>query len=180
MIHVVALLGDAPLTSATISFNPVGGSYSGSTKSVTVTVSSPKFRWKIDSGAYTTVNASSGVVSVPLAVSGHTLHVDALDSFGNVLDSLDNDYFRIVTWDFNPAGGSYSGSSLSVIITATGVPKLRWQIDSGAWTTVSADHTTATVPLSLTGHTLTAQALDTDNSVLGSHEEFYDKPEGGG
>src|SRR5216110_1629173 len=79
--------------SATISFNPPEGVYSPSPKDVTVSVTgATKLRWRIDNGAYTTVNAASTVVSVPLSKAGHILYGDALNTSGVVLASKSGIY----------------------------------------------------------------------------------------
>ena len=88
--------------SAFVSFLPVAGDYSGTSQSVTMTVTSPatKLRWKLDTGGYTTVGSTTANATVPLDYSGHTLYCDALDNGLNVLASGHAAYYRTV-----PEGG---------------------------------------------------------------------------
>lgn len=97
MIHFVGLRkagsgggggggGGGGTTGSTVGFSPGGGSYAGTSLNVTVTVTNAaKLRWKIAAGSYTTVNATSTVVAVPLVVTGKVLYADALSSTGSVL-----------------------------------------------------------------------------------------------
>src|SRR4051812_23959649 len=89
MVHFIgrARAGAAPATSA-VSFNPSGGVYSGSSKDVQISVTgATKLRWKINNGAWTTVNAATTTVAVALSPTGKTLYGDALDANSVVLAS---------------------------------------------------------------------------------------------
>ncbi len=85
---------NAAAQQATVTLNPGGNIYSGASINVTITVTSPatKLRWNINSGAFTTVNATSTVVNVPLSQSGRFLGADALDGVGTVLASTSQFY----------------------------------------------------------------------------------------
>lgn len=91
MVHFIGKSGTggtaAPPTSS-VSFNPSGGAYAGTSKDVQISVTgATKLRWKINNGAWTTVNATSVIVAVALSPTGKTLYGDALDASSNVLAS---------------------------------------------------------------------------------------------
>lgn len=80
---------------------------------------------------------------------------------------------------FNPNGGTFPGTSISVSIVVTGAPKLRWKINAGAYTSINATSTSVSVPLTLAGNTLTADALSATGAVLATRSAFFGKQDGG-
>jgi hypothetical protein len=76
---------------------------------------------------------------------------------------------------FNPAGGDYAGPTLNVVITIAGSAKVQWKIGAGTWTTATGPSTTASVPITNLGNTLTAQGIDSLNNVFVTHSEDYYK-----
>ena len=98
MIHPIGMLTSSAGGGggvATITFNP-DATNSNSTILVAIsTTNCAKYRWKINAGAWTTVNATSGTVSVTAA----TLYADGLNASNNVLVSYQADYIH------DPGGG---------------------------------------------------------------------------
>lgn len=97
MIHAGVFASNATAFVVTISFNPGGSDYTGKTVTVTITTNVGRFRWRIDTGSWTTVAANTGNVSVPLSAAGHDLTAEALDAADNTLATHTENYSKSET-----------------------------------------------------------------------------------
>ncbi|MEV4760295.1 ThuA domain-containing protein [Micromonospora sp. NPDC049559] len=164
----------APVTAAAISGTPAGGWYTGPV-TVTLTATDNEGGSGVDRTEYQ-LDAASGWTPYtgPVAVSGdgaHQLRFRTVDKAGNVEATKTTDVkidgtAPVSTASFAPANdGGWHAGKVPVTLAATdagsGVAKIEWSLDGGAWTPY-------TEPVDVAGdgqHELLYRATDTAGNV---------------
>lgn len=99
MIHAGVLVsnGGGSGGTATVAYSPPPGTYSGTGGQLLITMTvthADKLRYHLGTDAWTTVNATSKLISLKLTDSGDTLWCDALSNAGAILASKNGKYFK--------------------------------------------------------------------------------------
>lgn len=76
---------------------------------------------------------------------------------------------------FTPPAGSYSGTSETVLVSASNATKVQYKIDDTGWITAPSSFVDVIVYLTYTGKTLYANALDSSGAIIASDSATYFK-----